>query len=188
MANLSSEQKRFIERYANSKGDFYGVINSLGLSPYHVLSWQSNPEFDEEYRKVKNLVILQLKQENYVLGLSRLNQILTHGLITSSHTLKKKSCPDGDIYEDSITTKNNGVPIAAINKALEDSSIIKALTTFANEGLIPVSVAKNILEASNRMSSDVIAAFGIDENQSEFVNDKKALALIKAAVLGEIDP
>jgi hypothetical protein len=70
--------------------------------------------------------------------------------------------------------------------ALQESSIVKAVNTLSAEGVIPASIARKILQSANKISEEIVASFDVSTD-SEFINDKKAINLIRAAVLGEVD-
>jgi hypothetical protein len=89
-------------------------------------------------------------------------------------------------FEVTRTTKQMGVPSWAVSEALKESSLINAVHTLASEGVIPASVAKKILSETNKIVAAVKESFDISPD-ADFINDKKAIALIKAAVLGEVE-
>jgi hypothetical protein len=186
--NLTEDQQRFLSRYINSKGNFYQSIETLGLELAHILMWQEmNDDFAKSYANAKRQVLIFLKEENHLNAVRELNDVLRNGVTIHSVTQKHKSSEkDGDSFEVTKSTKRMGVPMSAITEALKESSIIKAVQTLSNEGVIPTTIAKKILNAANRISNDIVGAFDIDENDN-YVDDSKAIALIKAAVLGEVD-
>jgi DNA-binding transcriptional ArsR family regulator len=186
--SLTTEQQRFINRYINSKGNFYQTIDSLGLELAHVLSWQeTNLYFSKAYSEAKQQILCFLREENYITAVRELNEVLKNGVSVHSVTQKHKSSEkDGDSFEVTKSTKNLGVPMSAISEALKESSIVKAVNTLANEGVIPTTIAKRILQAASKISVDITTAFDV-EKETEYVDESKAIALIKAAVLGEVD-
>lgn len=195
---LSEEQQRFLIRYINNKGDFYGTVESMGLDIAHITNWrQVSKQFDREYTEAKRSVIEFIKDENYITALRKLNDVLLNG-VTQSQVVQKHIIADDDNREDgegvakksafevTRTSKHLGVPGYAIKMALEESSILKAVQTLVNEGVIPAEIARNITGAANRISDEISKSFGVSKD-SDYANDKKAIALIRAAVLGEVD-
>lgn len=183
---LTEEQQRFLLRYTNNKGDFYKTVESMGLDIAHIMNWQQvSPEFDKTFRYTKQAVIQHLKEENYVTALLKVNDALVNG-VKQFHVAQKHrviGAAGESEYEVTRTTKDMGVPSWAITAALQEQSIVKAVNTLANEGVLPSPVARRILQAANQISRQIVESFDIDAG-SEFINDKKALALIKEAVLG----
>jgi len=182
---LTEEQQRFLLRYINNKGDFYKTVDSMGLDLAHVVNWQQvNAEFEAAFRSTKKDVIDHLKQENYMCALLKVNNALINGI--SQHTVQQKHKIGGDgesEFEVTRTTKELGVPSWAIREALQENSIVKAVQVLANEGVLPAPIARRILQSANKISHEVMQSFDISPD-SDFINDKKAIALIKAAVLG----
>lgn len=194
MVNLSEEQQKFLGRYVNNKGDFYKTVDSLGLDLSHITSWQlANADFANAYKHAKQTVIEHLKQENYMVSLLRVNDALINGvqqhIITQKHRIGGVGETGEQLSEFEVTrtTKNLGVPGWAINQALAESSIVKAVHTLASEGVIPTAVARRILQSANRITTDIKASFDVAAPDSEFINEQKAIALIKMAVLGAGD-
>lgn len=186
---LTPEQQRFLSRYINNNGDFYKTVDSMGLDPAHIVSWQQvYKDFDEEFRKTKRIVLQHLKDENYMIAMLRINEILRDGVTQHSVTQKHRVINEnGDSEFETIrTTKHLGVPIAAIKMALQESSIVKAVDTLSAEGVIPSAIARKILQAANKISNEIIESFEVSSD-AEYINDKKAIALIKQAMLGVSD-
>lgn len=189
---LTEEQQRFLIRYVDNKGDFYKTVDSLGLDLSHIVSWQQvSQEFNTAFASQKQYVIQHLKDESYITALLRVNEALKDGV--KQHTIVQKHRIGGvdkegnqlSDFEVVRSTKNLGVPSWAITEALKESSIVRAVHTLASEGVIPASIAKRILQSANRISEEVKASFDIAD-KNEFVNDTKAINLIRAAVLGEV--
>lgn len=191
--NLTEEQQRFLIRYTNNKGDFYKTIESLGLDLAHITSWQQvSKDFSEAFRNTKRIVLEHLKEENYMSAMLRVNEALHNGITQHSVQQKHKiigADEDGnEISEFEVirTTKHLGVPSWAVQHALAESSIVKAVHTLASEGVIPSAIARKILNAANRITKDMADAFEVSPD-ADYINDKKAISLIKAAVLGEVE-
>jgi hypothetical protein len=185
---LTPEQQRFLSRYINNKGDFYKTIESMGLDASHIISWQQTyKEFESQFRETKRIVLQHLKDENYMMSLLRINEALQNGITQHTITQKHRIIDDGNSeFETTRTTKHLGVPAWAIQESLKESSIVKAVNTLASEGVIPSAIARKILNSANKISNEIIESFDISPD-AEFINDKKAIALIKAAILGEGD-
>jgi hypothetical protein len=187
--NMTNEQQRFLSRYINNKGDFYKTVESMGLDAAHILSWQQNyKEFDKTFRETKRIVLQHLKDENYMMAALRINDILVNGLTHHTVTQKHRVIDDegNSEFEVTRTSKQLGVPSEYIKMALQESSIVKAVNTLSAEGVIPASIARKILQSAEKISKEIIDSFDIDSN-SEYLSDKKAIALIKAAVLSGSD-
>ena len=191
--NLTEEQQRFLLRYTNNKGDFYKTIESLGLDLAHITSWQQvSKDFAEAFRNTKRIVLEHLKEENYMSAMLRVNEALHNGI--TQHSVQQKhriigADEDGnEISEFEVirTTKHLGVPSWSIQYALQETSIVKAVNLLAAEGILPSHIAKKILQSANKISKEIVESFEIPEN-AEYTNDKKVIALIKAAVLGEVE-
>lgn len=187
--SLTPEQQRFLSRYINNKGDFYKTVESMGLDAAHIISWQNAyKDFDKEFRETKRIVLQHLKDENYMLSLLRINEALQNGVTQHTVTQKHRIVDDegNSEFETIRTTKHAGVPAWAIQESLKESSIVKAVNTLASEGVIPSAIARKILQSANKITNEIVESFDISPD-AEFINDKKAIALIRAAVLGEVD-
>jgi hypothetical protein len=187
--NMTNEQQRFLSRYINNKGDFYKTVESMGLDAAHILSWQQNyKEFDKTFRETKRIVLQHLKDENYMMATLRINDALVNGVTHHTVTQKHRVIDDegNSEFEVTRTSKQLGVPSEYIKMALQESSIVKAVNTLSAEGVIPASIARKILQSANKISEEIVASFDVSTD-SEFINDKKAINLIRAAVLGEVD-
>lgn len=183
---LTEEQRRFLARYINSRGDFYGSVNSLGLDIAHIISWQeSNPEFDREYRATRIKIIDFIKQENHILAIQKVNSALKEGVTVNTISQKHKITENGSEFETTRTTKNLGVPGWAIVEALKESSLTKAINTLANEGVLPSPIARRLLQNVSTIQTSVRESF--DVKDTDYVNEEKAINLIKAAVFGDVD-
>lgn len=187
---LTIEQQRFIHRYVENKGDFYKTVETMGVELNHIMSWQqTSDEFNREYRQAKQFIIDTLKQENYMTALLRVNQALNNGVneftVTNKHRIVGVNDAGEQLseYEVVKTNKHVGVPSWAINAALKESSIVKAVNTLASEGVLPSNVARKILNAANKIGEEIKNSFDISPD-SEYINDKKAISLIKQAILG----
>lgn len=186
---LTDTQQLFLNQYIRTNGDFYGVADRMGLETEHVISWQSNPEFEQAYRTAKTCVIAHLKNENYLCALRKVNDALINGVQQTTVQTKHKYSEQTDEpteYEVTRSTKNLGVPGWAIKEALQEHSIIKAVTTLASEGVLPAPIAKRILQTANRISEEVRASFDAGAD-NDHVSEKQAINLIRAAVLGEVE-
>lgn len=189
---LTDNQQIFLNQYIRSNGDFYGVADKMGLEVEHVISWQSNPDFEIAYREAKANVIAHLRNENYLLGLRKVNDALQNGVHQHTVTTKHKYIDvdaggdEATEYEVTRVTKNLGVPGWAIKEALQESSLIKAINTLASEGVLAPPIAKKILQAANRISEDIRGAFEVSRDD-DYISEKKAINLIRAAVLGEVE-
>jgi hypothetical protein len=190
---LTEEQQRFLLRYTNNKGDFYKTIETMGLELSHVTSWQSSDHaFASEYKKTKQIIIQHLKEENYMLAVLKINDALINGVsqdtVENTHRIGGTDNDGNDVtvFQVKRTTKNLGVPSWAIRESLQESSIVKAVNTLAAEGVIPTTIARKILSSANKISNEIIESFDIS-SESEYVNDKKVISLIQAAVLGLVD-
>lgn len=184
--NLTNEQQRFLSRYVNNKGDFYKTVESMGLDAAHIISWQQNyKEFDNTFRETKRIVLQHLKDENYMMAILKINDALINGVTHHTVTQKHRVVDDkgNSEFEVTRTSKQVGVPSWAVQEALKESSIVKAVNTLSAEGVIPASIARRILQSANKISEEIVASFDVSPD-SEFISDKKAVALIKQAILG----
>lgn len=182
---MLEEQKKFLSRYLNSKGDFYGTLNSLNLETEHFLSWRESVEFDLAYRGAMRKIQELLRHENYMMSLQVCNKILTEG-----GQIEEKFEQIHNIDNDGVstfsakrTTINKGVPGWVIKASLTENNLIKAINELSTEGVLPSSISKKLLATSERLTSDFQSVFDGD-NKSETISNEKAVALIKQAILG----
>lgn len=182
---LSDEQIKFINNYCNSRGDYYGTLELMGLSVYHFLAWCENPIFKETYAKVKRQVIENLRDENHQLGLLRLNDILINGV--EQKTIQQKHIVKGtnSSFITTRTTKNLGIPGWAILAAIEKTKIEKAIDALADEGVLPREMAIKVIDRASRISDDIRETLA--SNSEAMMNESRAIALIKQAVLGAVN-
>jgi hypothetical protein len=191
---LTEEQQRFLFRYVNNKGDFYKTIETMGIELSHVTSWQqTSKDFADNYKSAKQTVIEHLKQENYMQALLKVNDALVNGVnqytVTQKHRIGGYDEETGEQqseYEVTKTHKQLGTPAWAITASLQECSIVKAVHTLASEGVLPSAIARRILQSANKISEEVKASFGIDAG-ADYINDRKAISLIKQAILGVAD-
>lgn len=182
---LSDEQIKFLNNYCSSRGDYYGTLELMGLSVYHFISWSENPIFKETYNKVKRQVIEALKDENYQLGLLKLNHILLNGI--EQRTVQQKHIVRGNVssFVTTRTTKNLGIPGWAILAAIERTKIEQAIDTLADEGVLPREIAIRVIDKVSKISDDIRESLSSDSDIS--INESRAIALIKQAVLGAVN-
>lgn len=182
---MNDEQRNFIVRYMNNRGDFYKTIDDMGLEFQHIQAWRENKEFDDAYRKAKRDVIRSIKEDNQIIALRELNHVLLNGVVQTSIKKTHVVTEDGLItgYQITSTTKKLGVPIAAIKQALEETSIINAVNCLASEGVLPNIVAKRILNSASTIQQNIIDAFDMNAKDNDRISENQAINLIKKALL-----
>lgn len=187
MDALTNEQQRFLEKFVNNRGHFYLTLNEMGLELNHVLSWRSQPYFDEVYRITSRKIIEHLKQENYLSSIVEINRILLKGVveetITNSHTIDSNG---ESKFNTKRVIKKLGIPIEVLKLAMGETSLIKAIQQLLNEGVLPESVARKLLSTADKISTEMIECFG-DNKDETAIDEKQAINLIKASVLGVLD-
>jgi hypothetical protein len=183
---LNEYQQRFLERYLNSRGNIYGTLDDLGLDLSHLISWRDNPEFELNYRDYTNKLISHLKQESYILATKKVNEVVKNGLKVETLSQEHKIAPQGNEYRVKRTSKDIGVPVAYLKLALSETAISKAITTLANEGVIPLAIAKKIMQKAEAISQELADCFEVKEDEN-VVSEQKIIAFIKQAVLQGIE-
>lgn len=180
---LTTEQERFLIKYVNAKGNVYQALEEMGLEINHLMMWKENQEFEFRYKETVQKVLTFLNQQNYMIGVRKLNEALTYGLKQDTITHSHKILDTGETqYEVKKTTKNLGVTPEILKLALQESTIVKAINTLVNNGVIPNSIARKILLKSEELATEMQKAFTI--NDEETINESRALSIIKTAILG----
>ncbi len=161
----------------------------MGLEYAHFVSWRADPDFDSAYRHCSRNVVLILREENFNLSLRRVNDLLLHGnthLTTSVTDLEREDNESNTFKQrqEKQTIKHMPVPVSILKLGLNEGSILKAINQLLAERVIPPEVAKKLINAADRITSEMIQAFREDGETNE-LNDKKVIALIKSAVLGD---
>lgn len=180
---LNETQQRFLERYMQSRGDQYTALDDLGLSLNHLLMWRENPEFEIAYRRVTSNIITHLRQESFLLATKKINEAVRNGIVQETITHQHDIDSDGrGTYSLKKQFKNLGVPPAYLKLAMAENAITKAIQTLANEGVIPSSIAKKILQRAELISNEMAESFEAQEDNSA-ISEQKIIAYIKQAVL-----
>ncbi len=184
---LNDTQERFITRYVNNNGDAYKALDSLGLEMNHLHVWRRDLQFDRAYRKTQQQVIRQINQDNYMIGLRKLNHILTNGVFQVTTTYKKE---EGGEHGDKMTTtrveKQLGVPMEALRLALQNGSIIQAINTLQNQGMLPDEMANQIMVTADQIVGDLQKALDKAEEDELKMDEDRVVGMFKTAVLGAI--
>jgi hypothetical protein len=181
---ITEEQERFLIRYVNSQGKFYDTLESLGLELIHFLAWREDDDFDYAYRNASRQIAQFIKEQNKMIALQEINKALvdgiTHESVTNIHIIE----PDGNTqFQAKKQVVKRGIPAWAIKAAIREDNIVQAIATLVNEGVLPTPMARKLLAISERLTSDFQAVFDIQDTK-ESISDRKAIALIKAAILG----
>lgn len=188
---LNETQQRFLDKYINSRGDQYKALEELGLDLAHLLSWRENADFEVMFRDVTNKIITHLRQESFLIATKRINDAVKHGIkqeiFTQEHTIEPGYDSGGkptihNSYKAKQTVKNLGVPVAYLKLAMCETAIAKAIQALANEGALPLTVAKRILQRAESISTELANSFEIEENDNA-ISEQKIIAFIKQAVL-----
>jgi hypothetical protein len=179
---VNDSQQRFLEKYINSRGNIYQALDELGLDLCHLLSWRENPVFELHYREATNKLITHLKQESYILATKKVNEVVKNGLKVETLSQEHKIAPQGNEYRVKRTSKDIGVPVAYLKLALSETAISKAIATLASEGVLPMSIAKKILQRAESISSELADCFDVKEDE-QVISEQKIIAFIKHAVL-----
>jgi hypothetical protein len=201
---LTDQQKIFLERYQNEKGDVHKVLNSMDLEIHHLISWRSLKNFEIEYKDTQRKVVSFLNSENYVMGLRRLNEVLETGVSDEVVTTKQRviqkpllkrddedssgQSDDNDeivvFNEYEVTRKviKKGIPPQMITLAVQQNTVVQALNVLTTQGIIPEDIARKLLAKSEEIAKDMQAAFAV-EKETEQMTQAKAIELMKQAVL-----
>jgi hypothetical protein len=156
---LTENQQLFIQRYAANKGDAYKTLESMRLELNHLLAWREDKYFDKVYRESAAKIIQQLNQENYILSVRKLNEVLEKGNFTESTTHTHKITAEGGEFEVKTQRKKLGIPIEAIKLAMRQSSLLQAIETLQNQGVLPSTIARKIMLKSDQIVEDMQNAF-----------------------------
>lgn len=192
---LNETQQRFLDKYTNSRGDQYAALNELGLDLAHLISWRENAEFEVAFRDITNKIITHLRQESFLIATKRINEAVKNGVqqetFTQEHIIEPGYDSGGkptihNSYKAKQTVKNLGVPVAYLKLAMAESAIAKAIQALANEGALPMTVAKRILQRAETISAELVGTFEIEETDSA-ISEQKIIAFIKQAVLKPSD-
>lgn len=180
-------QQKFLERFKNYRADTLRTLSELELEFAHFLSWRENAEFDLAYRKAVQQVTNQLRQESFLNAHRRIHEALLHGIKSETFTNSWKTVTDENGEEVQLlntkrVTKLSTPPVEYLKIALTENSIAKAITELANEGVLPESIARKIVQRTDSITKELMDCFEVD-NSSNLLTEQKAIALIKAAVL-----
>lgn len=186
---LNDTQNLFIQKFICSRGDIYKTLESLGLDLVHLLAWRENVEFEELYRDVTNKIILHLRQESFLISVQKINDVVKNGVKEETFTQEHGVDFAGNNYfKAKKTVKNIGVPANYLKLALSESSITKAIQVLANEGVLPMSLAKEIMQKADNISSDIAKSFDREnDNGANLISEQKIISYIKQAVLKQTD-
>ncbi len=182
---LTPLQQDFLVRYALEQGLVTKALDALHISDSTFSQWREDREFNAAYRDTYHQVVTRLDGDNHLLALQHLQHTLTNGVVEEVLDVQKTTTTTGKhtIKVKKRVKRTNPSP-ALIHCAMRDLVLIKAINVLLHERVIPPEIAKKLINAADRISTDMVQAFQEDPEISQ-MNDKKVIALIKSAVLGD---
>lgn len=186
---LTQTQTAFINQYLKVR-DIDAVLSNLNLTFHHVVKWCDNPYFDMEYRSAKQFILRSRKEESALMATEYIHKILSDGCVRERVFSTKTMCnSDGEIVaiQTEQKTVERPIPVPILLQALGNSSTLKAIEQLANEGLLGNSQYKQLISLSEKISDEANKIMTHENEQNEEISEKRAIALIKQAVLGVLE-
>lgn len=185
MSTITKTQENFLSYYTQT-GNLETTLARVGIEMNHLLSWcQESPNFDIEYRKAKRFYISHMRENAYMMSLKTIHDALVDGCI-KEHTIENitKCDAEGNQYfETKMKTVSRPVPFNYLQLMLQENSMMAAVQSMFNEGLLSSTQYKQLISLSDDISSRGQAIM-LGDNPTDTLTEKKAISLIKAAMLG----
>lgn len=181
---MNQNQISFLQSYQNNNGDIRSAITDNGLELNHYRLWMQEDEFKQQFKIIRTEIIYEQLAEFKVLIVQQLNQLLSRGYEEKTVTRTTTTNKNGrTTVKQSVKITRKPVPIAMIKDLLKSESLEASIINLSEKGVIPKTIARNLLSTANQYTQKLRGAFGV-ESEDNKMNDEKTIALIKQALIG----
>lgn len=182
---LSETQSNFLSRYYSNLGSIKDALDDLGLDYIHFRTWLNDKYFKAKYEEMKIEVGIFLRDDNQNVAKRELNYILHNGIQEIEVIEYEEIDREGEIIRTSKATKTKRkVSLEAIKQQLGEKTTEHCIKVLAERGILDKTIARRLLSTANEYQLKLQSSFG-NEQKTDQLDEKRAILLVKQAVLGE---
>lgn len=141
-------------------------------------------DFNRQFNIIRSEIIHEQLAEFRILIARQLNQLLTRGYEETVTTRTTTTNKNGrTTIKKTTKTVRKPVPIVMVKDLLLSESFETSVINLSQKGVIPKTIARNLLSTANEYTNKLQSAFGVDSSDDNS-NDEKTIGLIKQALIG----
>ncbi|NJO62527.1 MAG: hypothetical protein HC836_31160 [Richelia sp. RM2_1_2] len=141
--------------------------------------------FAQKFNRIRSKIIQELDQENRLIAIRKVHELLNKRYEETTEITRVTTSNKNGKFTIKTNTKTikKQVPPINILREFKGETFEKSLQNLLDCGVINNSTSRKILSTVNQYQKALKACFGEDEGSG--MDDEKAIALVKQALLGK---
>lgn len=151
----------------------------------HWKIWMEDDVFAQKFKRIRSEIIQELDQENRLIAIRKVHELLNKRYEETTEITRVTTSNKNGKFTIKTNAKTIKKQVSPINilREFKGETFEKSLQNLLDCGVINNSTSRKILSTVKQYQKALKACFGEDEGSG--MDDEKAIALVKQALLGK---